>query len=127
MNYYISLNNQVAGPYTEVQMRSMWLNGTITSETPIRDSKDSNWKPAEKIQRTLEPDLSGIQIFVIFVCVAGVIIGTISAFLGLVPLLFSKVILELLTGWIQILGGIGMAIACIIGAVLVIHAPPKLK
>ena len=43
--FYVFLNREAKGPYTLAQIRSMWIAGDITNETPYCEEGESDWKP----------------------------------------------------------------------------------
>ena len=57
MNYYLFENNETKGPYTLGQLRSMWHNGVITSQTLHCYEGGTAWQPLKVIQHELEPPI----------------------------------------------------------------------
>lgn len=53
-NYYLWLNEEQTGPFTIVQLRSMWLIGTITGATIYWQEGMQEWHPLSELTSTLE-------------------------------------------------------------------------
>jgi membrane protein YdbS with pleckstrin-like domain len=53
--YYLWLNNAQAGPYTLLQVQSLWKEGQITALTLFWQEGNADWQPLSTIQSTIEP------------------------------------------------------------------------
>jgi len=57
MNLYIlNLNGTEAGPFTEQQLRAMWLTGGVTVNTDWRLSDVSEWRSGAELPARMEPE-----------------------------------------------------------------------
>ncbi|NNE93271.1 MAG: DUF4339 domain-containing protein [Verrucomicrobiales bacterium] len=71
MNYYVSIDSQVYGPYPAVQILSMRENGTVNSETLAVPEGQENWQPlsaffpeeAPPVRPVANPSISGMLDF----------------------------------------------------------------
>jgi hypothetical protein len=52
--YFIAEDGVEVGPFTVLQMRSMWAAGRLHAATQVRDSDDEKWHPAGVWAATLE-------------------------------------------------------------------------
>ena len=127
MSYYLSLNDQVTGPYTVAQMRSMWRNGTITTETPVRGPSQQEWAPADKMRAVFEPPLGISQIAALLGCFVGVVIGGMGMAFGLIGFL-GRLAGNAPQGEapaLLIMGGCALLVGSLVGVVVVRRSGAK--
>ena len=53
--YYLWLNDAQAGPYTLLQVQSLWREGQITALTLFWQEGNADWQPLSTILSTIEP------------------------------------------------------------------------
>src|SRR5438067_12920630 len=53
MNYFIYLDDKVKGPYAIEQLRSMWRNGLVNANTPLREQGRNEWLKLEILSTEL--------------------------------------------------------------------------
>src|SRR5437773_10014518 len=54
-DYLIKTKGEERGPYAESQLRSMWNNGAITSDTLYRETEAQEWRPIAGFFETEKP------------------------------------------------------------------------
>lgn len=50
MLFYVKLNNNTEGPYTDIELKKLVKSGTVTPETSIRIQGTKIWTPATNIE-----------------------------------------------------------------------------
>jgi uncharacterized protein DUF4339 len=103
VDYFVLIDEKERGPYTEVQLRSMWLAGSLTGEMPYRQADSQQWSPlsdmryqlesaakiqesaakiqAERIAKTVQPETRGSMVVYVLLAfllpIVGLIIGIV--------------------------------------------------
>lgn len=55
-DFFIKAKGEESGPYTELQLRSMWNSGMLTSDTLFREANSENWEPLASLLESVRND-----------------------------------------------------------------------
>ena len=59
--YFVIIKDETAGPYTMTQLKSMWLTGALSLQTPFMQEGTDQWEPMETMVDLLEHNAASIQ------------------------------------------------------------------
>jgi len=55
MEYYLQIGSETRGPFTLLQLQSMWRSGSITGQTLYWEQCSDEWRPLSTMLEELEP------------------------------------------------------------------------
>lgn len=58
--YYLMIGEEARGPYTEKQLKAMWLTGSLTLHNPVMIEGDSEWDTLSSYIDTLEMEKKSV-------------------------------------------------------------------